>query len=158
MKQEPVGELIHLVERGLGQAKVRLELETEKRRALLQSDVNAIGALLPQLQAEIMRFAQLEQKRLGLLQGQGLHTLNAKELLARYQQGSPEQLRLEGVLGELRTVAMEIQARNQESLKLARGYMTLLSQLLPPDLSAIKPTYGAKGAESRSGAGFTQTI
>ena len=39
MKQEPVGELIPLVARCLGQAKVLLELETEQRRALDRKSV-----------------------------------------------------------------------------------------------------------------------
>ena len=48
----------------LVECKKMLDFETEKRRALLDSDINNLGTILQSQQATMMRLENLEKKRI----------------------------------------------------------------------------------------------
>ena len=104
-----------------------------------------------------MRLGQAEQQRIDAQEAAGYGGLTAHELLSKLPDGSVEKAALAPRISELEKLTAQVRDRNTESLSLAKGYLSMMEQILQHDTPS--PTYGPKEkSEPGRSFGFTETI
>ena len=98
---------------------VFLENECEKRRALLENDIDRLETMLKIQQAETMKLRDMEAKRAKLQSTLGLPDEKARELLL-YIDNPEARSSIKALFEEIADKAKMIQEQNRQSLELAK--------------------------------------
>lgn len=138
-----------------------LEIECEKRRALLGKDLSRLENTLKVQQAEIMKFRSLESKRLELQSKLGLPDTKAAELLELIDDaeacGS-----IKALLAEMADTAAQIQEQNRQSLDLAESNLKILDLIQSGGEAEMRgQSYGPENGRRKSysaGETFEETV
>ena len=72
-----------VLEECLVECKKMLDFETEKRRALLDSDMNNLSAVLQSQQATMMKLENLEKKRISAQEKAGFSDMKAEDIIEK---------------------------------------------------------------------------
>lgn len=106
-----------------------LEVESEKRRALMDNKGKAIEDAVKTQQAALMKLETLEARRIHLQQVLGFdENATVSQILERMPQG-PERDRLRELAQSLKESAQELREQNRQSLELAKLDMRLIESL-----------------------------
>ncbi len=106
-----------------------LEVESEKRRALMNNEGKNIEAAVKTQQAALMKLETLETRRMQLQEELGFdRSMTVSEILDRLPEG-PERERLRELAQSLKDAAAELREQNRQSLELAKLDMRLIESL-----------------------------
>ena len=150
--QDNVKKYKAVLEDCLVECKKMLDFETEKRRALLDSDINNLGAILQSQQATMMKLENLEKKRIVAQEQAGFNEMRADEIIEKITD-EEEKKSFTETLNELRAIVEEIQRLNQISIDIAKSNLKIANTILqqqPIDETGVYTSTGsnAKWASS----------
>ncbi|MBR6551775.1 MAG: flagellar export chaperone FlgN [Clostridia bacterium] len=150
--QDNVKKYKAVLEDCLVECKKMLDFETEKRRALLDSDINNLGTILQSQQATMMKLENLEKKRIVAQEQAGFNEMRADEIIEKITD-EEEKKSFAETLNELRAVVEEIQRLNQISIDIAKSNLKIANTILqqqPIDETGVYTSTGsnAKWASS----------
>ena len=84
-----------------------LDFEAEKRKALLESDVNNLSVVLQSQQATIMKLENIEKKRVAAQEKAGFGEMKADEIIEKIE-NSEQKNSFAATINELRAIVEEI--------------------------------------------------
>ena len=106
-----------------------LEVESEKRRALMNNEGKNIEAAVKTQQAALMKLETLEARRIQLQTALGFdENCTVSEILDRLPEGADRE-RLRELAQKLKECATELREQNRQSLELAKLDMRLIESL-----------------------------
>ena len=129
-----------------------LDFETEKRRALLDSDMNNLSAVLQSQQATMMKLENLEKKRIAAQEKAGFSDMKAEEIIEKITDEKEKQS-FTLILNELRTLVEEIQRLNRISIDIAKSNLKIANTILqqqPEDETGVYTSTGSNAKWSSS--------
>ncbi len=143
----------------LTECKKMLEFETEKRKALLGSDLGNLTAVLQAQQATMMKLENVEKKRFEAQKKAGFDEMKADEILAKIED-KEQKKSFESVINELRGIVEEIQRVNKISIDIAKSSLKIANTLLQQEQGENTGVYNASGKNSTwaSGSSFEEKI
>lgn len=141
--------------------KLVLENEREKRRALLESDMDRLNTMLQFQQAETMKLKTFEAKRIELQIELGLGDVVASELLPKIED-EDDRSKLEAVFSRIADLADEIKEQNDRSVEIAETNLRLLNKVMKKsdilnDEGLYSPKSGYRNNQN-SGSSFNGSI
>ena len=150
--QDNVKKYKAVLEECLVECKKMLDFETEKRRALLDSDINNLGTVLQSQQATMMRLENLEKKRITAQEKAGFNEMRADEIIEKITDEAEKQS-FTHTVNELRTVVEEIQRLNRISIDIAKSNLKIANTILqqqPEDETGVYTSTGLNAKWSSS--------
>jgi flagellar biosynthesis/type III secretory pathway chaperone len=129
-----------------------LDFETEKRRALLDSDMNNLSAVLQSQQATMMKLENLEKKRIAAQEKAGFSDMKAEEIIGKITDEKEKQS-FTSTVNELRTLVEEIQRLNRISIDIAKSNLKIANTILqqqPEDETGVYTSTGSNAKWSSS--------
>lgn len=126
------------------ECKKMLDFETEKRQALLDSDMNNLSAVLQAQQATMMRLEGIEKKRVASQEKAGFANLSADEIIEKIEDAT-EKIEFTKVVNELRGIVEEIQRLNKISIDIAKSNLQIANTLLQQQQGDTGSVYTASG-------------
>ena len=129
-----------------------LDFETEKRRALLDSDMNNLSTVLQSQQATIMKLESLEKKRISAQEKAGFSDMKAEDIIEKITDEKEKQSFIL-ILNELRTLVEEIQRLNRISIDIAKSNLKIANTILqqqPEDETGVYTSTGSNAKWSSS--------
>lgn len=147
MDQNAVRAYLEAVRACRDQCRQMLELEKEKRQALLKNEGKRIEAVLKDQQAALMQLEALEKKRMQAHRDLGFSDEDtAAQVVERLPDG-PDREALAQLVRSLKDCARELREQNKESLELARLDLKLARSLRaragePEDAGLYGPARG----------------
>ncbi len=131
----------------LNECKKMLEFETEKRKALLGSDMSNLSAVLQAQQVTLMKLENIEKKRVEAQEKAGLGEMKADEILETIE--NPTQKKsFESVINELRVIVEEIQRVNKISIDIAKSSLKIANTILQQEQGETAGVYTSQGKNS----------
>ena len=122
-------EYIDSVSRCLEQCKEMLQLESEKRRALIKNAVHEIEEVVKKQQAALMKLETLEHQRIKAQVALGYdEAATAAQILADMPEGQQKDT-LSALIVKLKECAVDLKEQNKDSLELARLDLQLVESL-----------------------------
>ena len=135
-----------------------LDFETEKRRALLDSDMNNLSAVLQAQQATMMKLENLEKKRIAAQEKAGFSDMKAEEIIEKITDEKEKQ-RFTSTVNELRTLVEEIQRLNQISIDIAKSNLKIANTILQQQPNETTGVYTSTGSNAKwSSSSFEEKI
>jgi hypothetical protein len=135
-----------------------LDFETEKRRALLDSDMNNLSAVLQSQQATMMKLENLEKKRIAAQEKAGFSDMKAEEIIEKITDEKEKQSFISTV-NELRTLVEEIQRLNKISIDIAKSNLKIANTILQQQSSDEAGVYTSTGSNAKwSSSSFEEKI
>jgi hypothetical protein len=135
-----------------------LDFETEKRRALLDSDMNNLSAVLQSQQATMMKLENLEKKRIVAQEKAGFSDMKAEEIIEKITDEKEKQS-FTSTLNELRTLVEEIQRLNKISIDIAKSNLKIANTILQQQSSDEAGVYTSTGSNAKwSSSSFEEKI
>ena len=125
-----------------------LDFETEKRRALLDSDINNLGTVLQSQQATMMRLENLEKKRITAQEKAGFNEMRADEIIEKITDEAEKQS-FTHTVNELRTVVEEIQRLNRISIDIAKSNLKIANTILQQQPADDTGVYTSTGSNAK---------
>ena len=150
--QDNVKKYKAVLEECLVECKKMLDFETEKRRALLDSDMNNLSTVLQSQQATIMKLESLEKKRISAQEKAGFSDMKAEEIIEKITDEKEKQSFIL-ILNELRTLVEEIQKLNKISIDIAKSNLKIANTILqqqPEDETGVYTSTGSNAKWSSS--------
>ncbi len=132
----------------LVECKKMLDFETEKRRALLDSDISNLGSVLQSQQATIMKLENLEKKRIAAQEKAGFNEMRAEEIIEKITDENEKQSFILTV-NELRTIVEEIQRLNKISIDIAKSNLKIANTILQQQPSDDTGVYTSTGSNAK---------
>lgn len=135
-----------------------LDFETEKRRALLDSDMNNLSAVLQSQQATMMKLENLEKKRIVAQEKAGFSDMKAEEIIEKITDEKEKQS-FTSTVNELRTLVEEIQRLNKISIDIAKSNLKIANTILQQQSSDEAGVYTSTGSNAKwSSSSFEEKI
>ena len=135
-----------------------LDFETEKRRALLDSDMNNLSAVLQSQQATMMKLENLEKKRSAAQEKAGFSDMKAEEIIEKIT-NEKEKQSFTLTINELRTLVEEIQRLNKISIDIAKSNLKIANTILQQQSSDEAGVYTSTGSNAKwSSSSFEEKI
>lgn len=135
-----------------------LDFETEKRRALLDSDMNNLSAVLQSQQATMMKLENLEKKRISAQEKAGFSDMKAEEIIEKITDEKEKQ-NFTSTVNELRTLVEEIQRLNKISIDIAKSNLKIANTILQQQSSDEAGVYTSTGSNAKwSSSSFEEKI
>ena len=135
-----------------------LDFETEKRRALLDSDMNNLSAVLQSQQATMMKLENLEKKRISAQEKAGFSDMKAEEIIEKIADEKEKQS-FTSTVNELRTLVEEIQRLNKISIDIAKSNLKIANTILQQQSSDEAGVYTSTGSNAKwSSSSFEEKI
>lgn len=126
-----------------------LENEREKRKALLESNMDRLETVLSMQQAQTMKLHSLEARRLQLQGAFGSETETASQFVSGIGDGVTRTA-FSQLVKEMAELAADIKEQNSLALDIAKTNLKLLERIFPSNsFDQTKATYDPKG-ERRS--------
>ena len=150
--QDNVKKYKAVLEECLVECKKMLDFETEKRRALLDSDMNNLSTVLQSQQATIMKLESLEKKRISAQEKAGFSDMKAEDIIEKITEEKEKQSFIL-ILNELRTLVEEIQRLNRISIDIAKSNLKIANTILqqqPEDETGVYTSTGSNAKWSSS--------
>ena len=135
-----------------------LDFETEKRRALLDSDMNNLSAVLQSQQATMMKLENLEKKRIAAQEKAGFSDMKAEEIIEKITDEKEKQS-FTSTVNELRTLVEEIQKLNKISIDIAKSNLKIANTILQQQPNETTGVYTSTGSNAKwSSSSFEEKI
>ncbi len=150
--QDNVKKYKAVLEECLVECKKMLDFETEKRRALLDSDMNNLSTVLQSQQATIMKLESLEKKRISAQEKAGFSDMKAEDIIEKITDEKEKQS-FTLILNELRSLVEEIQRLNRISIDIAKSNLKIANTILqqqPEDETGVYTSTGSNAKWSSS--------
>ena len=142
----------------LVECKKMLDFETEKRRALLDSDISNLGSVLQSQQATIMKLENLEKKRIAAQEKAGFNEMRAEEIIEKITDENEKQS-FTSTVNELRTLVEEIQKLNKISIDIAKSNLKIANTILQQQPNETTGVYTSTGSNAKwSSSSFEEKI
>ena len=156
--QDNVKKYKAVLEECLVECKKMLEFETEKRRALLDSDMNNLSAVLQSQQATMMKLENLEKKRISAQEKAGFSDMKAEEIIEKITDEKEKQS-FTSTVNELRTLVEEIQKLNKISIDIAKSNLKIANTILQQQPNETTGVYTSTGSNAKwSSSSFEEKI
>lgn len=156
--QDNVKKYKAVLEECLVECKKMLDFETEKRRALLDSDINNLGVVLQSQQATMMKLENLEKKRISAQEKAGFSEMKAEEIIERITDGT-EKKSFTATVNELRAIVEEIQRLNKISIDIAKSNLKIANTILQQQPADDTGVYTSDGSNAKwSSSSFEEKI
>ena len=156
--QDNVKKYKAVLEECLVECKKMLDFETEKRRALLDSDMNNLSAVLQSQQATMMKLENLEKKRISAQEKAGFSDMKAEEIIEKITDKKEKQS-FTSTVNELRTLVEEIQRLNKISIDIAKSNLKIANTILQQQSSDEAGVYTSTGSNAKwSSSSFEEKI
>ncbi len=156
--QDNVKKYKAVLEECLVECKKMLDFETEKRRALLDSDMNNLSAVLQSQQATIMKLENLEKKRISAQEKAGFSDMKAEEIIEKITDEKEKQS-FTSTVNELRTLVEEIQRLNRISIDIAKSNLKIANTILQQQPNETTGVYTSTGSNAKwSSSSFEEKI
>ena len=156
--QDNVKKYKAVLEECLVECKKMLDFETEKRRALLDSDMNNLSTVLQSQQATMMKLENLEKKRIAAQEKAGFSDMKAEEIIGKITDEKEKQS-FTSTVNELRTLVEEIQRLNKISIDIAKSNLKIANTILQQQQTENSGVYTASGANANwSSSSFEEKI
>ena len=146
--QDNVKKYKAVLEDCLVECKKMLDFETEKRRALLDSDINNLGTILQSQQATMMKLENLEKKRIVAQEQAGFNEMRADEIIEKITD-EEEKKSFTETLNELRAIVEEIQRLNQISIDIAKSNLKIANTILQQQPTDETGVYTSTGSNAK---------
>ena len=137
-----------------------IEIEREKRQALLNQNMEALDGVLQRQQAMLMQTENLERKRIALQAAAGFEGLTASEVLEKLPE-SAEKVELKLIFAQLKDKSELLKELNQTALDIANNNLNIYERVTHDVQEKARGTYrpdGRKGTGKASGASFEEKI
>lgn len=156
--QDNVKKYKAVLEECLVECKKMLDFETEKRRALLDSDMNNLSAVLQSQQATMMKLENLEKKRISAQEKAGFSDMKAEEIIEKITDEKEKQS-FTSTVNELRTLVEEIQKLNKVSIDIAKSNLKIANTILQQQPNETTGVYTSTGSNAKwSSSSFEEKI
>ena len=156
--QDNVKKYKAVLEECLVECKKMLDFETEKRRALLDSDMNNLSAVLQSQQATMMKLENLEKKRIAAQEKAGFSDMKAEEIIEKITDEKEKQS-FTSTVNELRTLVEEIQKLNKISIDIAKSNLKIANTILQQQPNETTGVYTSTGSNAKwSSSSFEEKI
>lgn len=156
--QDNVKKYKAVLEECLVECKKMLDFETEKRRALLDSDMNNLSAVLQSQQATMMKLENLEKKRISAQEKAGFSDMKAEEIIEKITDEKEKQS-FTSTVNELRTLVEEIQKLNKISIDIAKSNLKIANTILQQQPNETTGVYTSTGSNAKwSSSSFEEKI
>lgn len=156
--QDNVKKYKAVLEECLVECKKMLDFETEKRRALLDSDMNNLSAVLQSQQATMMKLENLEKKRISAQEKAGFSDMKAEEIIEKIIDEKEKQS-FTSTVNELRTLVEEIQKLNKISIDIAKSNLKIANTILQQQPNETTGVYTSTGSNAKwSSSSFEEKI
>lgn len=156
--QDNVKKYKAVLEECLVECKKMLDFETEKRRALLDSDMNNLSTVLQSQQATIMKLESLEKKRISAQEKAGFGDMKAEEIIEKITDEKEKQS-FTLTLNELRALVEEIQRLNRISIDIAKSNLKIANTILQQQPADETGVYTSTGSNAKwSSSSFEEKI
>ena len=156
--QDNVKKYKAVLEECLVECKKMLEFETEKRRALLDSDLNNLGSVLQSQQAVMMKLENLEKKRITAQEKAGFNDMKAEEIIEKITDEKEKKV-FAITINELRAVVEEIQELNRISIDIAKSNLKIANTILQQQPADETGVYTSTGSNAKwSSSSFEEKI
>lgn len=146
--QDNVKKYKAVLEDCLVECKKMLDFETEKRRALLDSDISNLGSVLQSQQATMMKLENLEKKRIAAQEKAGFSEMRADEIIEKITDEAEKQS-FTLTINELRTVVEEIQKLNKISIDIAKSNLKIANTILQQQSTDDTGVYTSTGSNAK---------
>ena len=146
--QDNVKKYKAVLEDCLVECKKMLDFETEKRRALLDSDISNLGSVLQSQQATMMKLENLEKKRIAAQEKAGFSEMRADEIIEKITD-EVEKQSFTLTVNELRTVVEEIQKLNKISIDIAKSNLKIANTILQQQSTDDTGVYTSTGSNAK---------
>lgn len=156
--QDNVKKYKAVLEECLVECKKMLDFETEKRRALLDSDMNNLSAVLQSQQATMMKLENLEKKRISAQEKAGFSDMKAEEIIEKITDEKEKQS-FTSTVNELRILVEEIQKLNKISIDIAKSNLKIANTILQQQPNETTGVYTSTGSNAKwSSSSFEEKI
>lgn len=156
--QDNVKKYKTVLEECLVECKKMLDFETEKRRALLDSDMNNLSGVLQSQQATMMKLENLEKKRISAQEKAGFSDMKAEEIIEKIAD-EKEKKSFTSTINELRTLVEEIQKLNKISIDIAKSNLKIANTILQQQPNESTGVYTSNGSNAKwSSSSFEEKI
>ena len=156
--QDNVKKYKAVLEECLVECKKMLDFETEKRRALLDSDMNNLSTVLQSQQATMMKLENLEKKRISAQEKAGFSDMKAEEIIEKITDEKEKQS-FTSTVNELRTLVEEIQKLNKISIDIAKSNLKIANTILQQQPNETTGVYTSTGSNAKwSSSSFEEKI
>ena len=147
-----------VLEECLAECKKMLDFEAKKRKALLDSDVNNLTAVLQAQQATMMKLENIEKKRIAAQEKAGFGEMKADEIIEKIED-KEQKNSFTSTVNELRTIVEEIQSLNKISIDIAKSNLKIANTILQQEQAENTGVYTASGANANwSSSSFEEKI
>jgi hypothetical protein len=121
-----------------------LDFESDKRKALLESDINNLSAVLQSQQATMMKLENIEKRRIEAQEKAGFGEMKADEIIAKIDDAEQKNSFTVAV-NELRAIVEEIQRLNKISIDIAKSNLKIANTILQQQQSENAGVYTSRG-------------
>ena len=147
-----------VLEECLVECKKMLDFEAKKRKALLDSDVNNLTAVLQAQQATMMKLENIEKKRIAAQEKAGFGEMKADEIIEKIED-KEQKNSFTSTVNELRAIVEEIQSLNKISIDIAKSNLKIANTILQQQQADNTGVYTSSGANAnRSSSSFEEKI
>lgn len=157
--QENIKEYKAVLEECLVECKKMLDFEAQKRKALLDSDINNLSVVLQSQQAAMMKLENIEKKRIAAQEKAGFGEMKADEIIENITDAEQKKSFIVTV-NELRAIVEEIQELNKISIDIAKSNLKIANTILQQQQTENTGVYTSSGANAKwsSGSSFEEKI
>ena len=147
-----------VLEECLAECKKMLDFEAKKRKALLDSDVNNLTAVLQAQQATMMKLENIEKKRIAAQEKAGFGKMKADEIIEKIED-KEQKNSFTSTVNELRAIVEEIQSLNKISIDIAKSNLKIANTILQQQQADNTGVYTSSGANANwSSSSFEEKI
>ena len=147
-----------VLEECLAECKKMLDFEAKKRKALLDSDVNNLTAVLQAQQATMMKLENIEKKRIAAQEKAGFGEMKADEIIEKIED-KEQKNSFTSTVNELRAIVEEIQSLNKISIDIAKSNLKIANTILQQQQADNTGVYTSSGANANwSSSSFEEKI
>lgn len=156
--QENIKKYKAVLEECLVECRKMLDFEAEKRKALLESDINNLGVVLQSQQATMMKLENIEKKRLSAQGQAGFGEMTADEILSKITDEN-EKNQVTVIVNELRGIVEEIQRLNKISIDIAKSNLKIANTILQQQQTDNAGVYTSRGENAKwSSSSFEEKV
>ena len=121
-----------------------LDFESDKRKALLESDINNLGVVLQSQQATMMKLENIEKRRIEAQEKAGFGEMKADEIIDKIEDAEQKNS-FTVTVNELRAIVEEIQRLNKISIDIAKSNLKIANTILQQQQSENAGVYTSRG-------------
>lgn len=133
-----------VLEECLVECKKMLDFESDKRKALLESDINNLSVVLQSQQATMMKLENIEKRRIEAQEKAGFGEMKADEIIDKIEDAEQKNS-FTVMVNELRAIVEEIQRLNKISIDIAKSNLKIANTILQQQQSENAGVYTSRG-------------